>query len=70
MSVKSEVARLNKVIERAQSKIKALREGCLHPGAVKTHKSNTGNYDPSCDCYWTEFLCSECGKFWTVNGSV
>ena len=67
MSTKSEVARLLKVIERAQSKIDALRESCLHPGATKTYKSNTGNYDPTCDRYWTEHNCPECGKFWTVD---
>lgn len=70
MSTKSEIARLYGVIQRAQSKIALIREGCLHPGAVKKHKANTGNYDPSSDCYWTEFNCPECGKFWIVDGSV
>ena len=70
MSIKSEVTRLAGVIQRAQSKINKLRDTCPHPGATKEHKSNTGNYDPSCDCYWTEFRCPECGKFWRVDGSV
>ena len=67
VNIKSEVLRLNGVILRAQSRIAALRDSCTHPGAVGVHKANTGNYDPSCDSYWTEFKCPECGKFWQVN---
>ena len=37
---------------------------CKHPNLEKTHKSNTGNYDPSADSYWIEFKCPDCNKFW------
>jgi hypothetical protein len=40
-----------------------LRE-CLHPNLVRTPKSNTGNYDPSSDCYWYENKCPDCERFW------
>jgi len=45
-------------------------ESCDHENAMKKHFSNTGNYDPSNDCYWTEFYCPYCGRKWTVDGSV
>lgn len=69
MSIKSEVERLQRVIQKAQTQIEKLRQGCPHTGATREHKSNTGNYDPSADCYWTEFRCPECGLFWRVEGS-
>ncbi len=68
VSIKSDITRLMGVIQRAQAKITRIRDACPHPDAVKEHKANTGNYDPSCDCYWTEFKCPECGKFWRVDG--
>jgi hypothetical protein len=42
---------------------------CLHENVTKTHRSNTGNYDPSADCYWTEFICNDCDKRWSEDGS-
>lgn len=41
-----------------------LQEACLHPNASVTHRADTGNYSKSDDCYWTEHLCPDCGKFW------
>ena len=68
--VRFEITRLKAKIQKLESEISFIREKCLHPNAVKTHKSNTGNYDPSCDCYWTEFKCPDCEKFWRMEGSV
>lgn len=42
---------------------------CPHGDVTKTHKSNTGNYDPSADCYWTDFHCNDCDKRWSEEGS-
>jgi len=55
-----------------QKQIDAIQEACSHPEAavIKKHGSNTGNYDPSSDCYWTDFHCQLCDKFWTQDGSV
>ena len=52
-----------------QKEIADLQAACPHPSAGKEHKSNTGNYDPGSDCYWTEFRCPDCGKFWSEDGS-
>jgi uncharacterized lipoprotein len=38
------------------------------PAAV-AHVSDTGNYDPSSDKYWTEFHCALCDKRWSKDGS-
>jgi hypothetical protein len=53
-------------------KLKAENERvCKHPPKrlIKTHWSNTGNYDPSYNSYWTDFKCQVCGKFWIVEGT-
>ncbi len=46
----------------------ALQALCIHPlHAVQVHHdSNTGNYDPSADSYWTDHKCCLCDKRWTV----
>ena len=31
----------------------------------RIHKGNTGNYDPSSDCYWDVCECLFCGHKWT-----
>lgn len=41
-----------------------LQNVCAHPDVIIVHKSDTGNYDRSQDCYWTEHTCPDCGKFW------
>lgn len=55
-----------------QVKINKIQEACSHPeGAVtKRHGSNTGNYDPGADEYWTDFHCELCLKYWTKEGSL
>jgi hypothetical protein len=41
-----------------------LQNECPHIDKLQEYKSNTGNYDPSCDLYWIEYRCPDCGKFW------
>jgi len=53
-----------------EKKIKTFQHKCKHVNIEKKHEANTGNYDPSSDCYWTHIKCLDCDKRWTVNGSV
>lgn len=61
---KQQIKEITEIINRIQDE-------CNHPSIVltKTHGSNIGNYDPSADCYWTDFRCSLCEKEWTEEGS-
>jgi len=70
-SIKRRVKFLQTQIKQANNEITALQGRCDHPFEeleVK-HDSNTGNYDPSADCYWTDFHCKLCDKRWSVDGS-
>ena len=71
---REEVRRLHGVIEKradkAASDMNALQDSCRHPAATKKHGASTGHYDPHDDCYWTDFVCPDCGKRWRVEGSV
>ncbi len=60
------------LIAKAQVRIMEIRDACAHPETcvAKTHGANQGNYDPSADCYWTDFNCSLCGKKWRKDGSL
>ena len=53
------------------SKIAEIQSLCSHPSpcVTKEHKANTGNYDPTQECFWTEFRCELCEKTWTEEGS-
>jgi hypothetical protein len=59
-----------KEIDKLENKIRRLQDNCKHKNVVKTHRGNTGNWDPNDDCYWTEFDCPECEKHWRENGSI
>lgn len=54
-------------IEKLEKKIERIQEACSHPEDCMTEEygSNTGNYDPSADCYWTTYHCGLCDKSWT-----
>ena len=74
MSTQREIAKMYKDIQNklsvARRDLAELQATCLHPSPQKTHRANTGNYDPSSDCYWTDFACLDCGKSWTKEGSL
>ena len=57
-------------IKAAQRDLDQLQATCQHPSATKKHRSNTGNYDPSTDSYWTDFACPDCEKRWSKEGSL
>ena len=56
--LRNEIARLQKEIVRQQ-------EMCNHKNHVRTGHSDTGNWCKADDCYWYEFICHDCGKYWT-----
>ena len=57
---------LNKKAAEIEKQIKTIQSECSHPkSSLKVeHKSNTGNYDPSVDSWWTEYYCGLCEKSW------
>lgn len=63
------ISALKKQVELIYDQIKEIQDECSHPTAamVIVNKSNTGNYDPSEDCYWTEFHCTLCDKKWSED---
>ena len=65
--IRAVVAQLNRVMHRAHARLQAIREACPHPNVTRTPRSNTGNYDPSCDRYWYDCKCPDCEKFWTED---
>lgn len=67
----NKIEELQKRMLELRSQIKEIQEECSHPIAAldKTHKANTGNYDPSADRHWTEFHCRLCDKQWSEEGS-
>ncbi len=69
MTVRKQREALYKKIVTLKLKLAQLQEECEHAFVEKKHHSNTGNYDPSADCYWTVFTCPDCVKVWTEDGS-
>jgi len=51
-------------IRAAQQALITLSETCPHTDATKTARANTGNYDPSTNCYWWAHHCPDCGRSW------
>ncbi len=69
MSIMGKVDLLNAEIKKLEDQIRVIQEKCSHPEEAvdKKYRSNTGNYDPSADCYWIDFKCGLCHKFWTKD---
>lgn len=44
-----------------KQQIHDLKAACTHTRFVYKYGSNTGNYDPSADCYWIDIACLDCG---------
>jgi hypothetical protein len=58
-------------IKHSQKLIQMWQSECSHDKKHLELKygSNTGNYDPSADSYWTNIECKVCGKTWHLDGS-
>lgn len=64
---KNKVAHIKLHISELESSLRNIQENCDHPQRYlnKENKSNTGNYDPSEDSYWSEYHCEACDKRWS-----
>ncbi len=70
-TVRQRVNNIKLQLTKLSEELSDLQLICSHPteSVTKRHESDTGNYDPSQDRYWTDFTCSECDKRWTEDGS-
>lgn len=66
------IENFEKQIKELNKKIQNIQDACSHPEEVvtKKHSSSTENYDPSANCYWTDFYCKVCKKQWRLEGSL
>ncbi|AGN30249.1 hypothetical protein VPFG_00250 [Vibrio phage nt-1] len=61
-------------IEELETQIRMLkdelneeRNRCHHTRITYEYKSNTGNYDPTCDSYWVNVKCIDCNHRMTFD---
>lgn len=68
MTVYKTRLRIEARINKAKLELSNLRDHvCTHDNVIVTYKSDTGNYDPAEDGYWTTHQCPDCGKYWTTD---
>lgn len=67
LKIKKKHNRLSEKLDSIHLEIIQLQDTCTHPNASEKHRGDTGNYDPTADCYWIEYKCPDCDKFWTVD---
>lgn len=65
--MKKSILKINTEIKKLQLQKLNIQKNCKHLNHTEKHGGDTGNYDPSQDCYWTNFECLDCGKMWTVT---
>lgn len=65
MSIQQQADKLRRIISDANIELLKLKNRCPHPEGTYTYNGNSGNYDPSSDCYWRDYNCTQCGKVWT-----
>lgn len=68
-TVKQRADEIRLIIAEATAELERIQKECTHPkeGLDETARSNTGNYDPSADCYWVDFHCTLCDKRWSED---
>ena len=59
--------KLQDKIKKLRDELNTLQSVCLHTNATKKYRGNTGNYDPSENCYWIDFYCPDCDKRWQTE---
>lgn len=65
--IKKEFERITKNLNRWKRKLVDLQAECKHSNVTKKYGANTGNYDPSADCYWIDWHCPDCDKRWQTE---
>ncbi len=63
-TTKERILGLKIAIGNLGSKIKYLQDNCPHTNKISTPMADTGNYDPSQDCYWVVHQCPDCLNVW------
>lgn len=66
----NKVSELKQHIKTLQDEILSIQDECPHDRIVYKYKSNTGNYDPSCDSYWVEIDCLCCDKHMYIDSEA
>ena len=59
--------RIQAKMSKLYAELLTLQDSCEHLNAFGMYQANDGNYDPSCDSYWLECRCPECGKRWHID---
>lgn len=60
----TQVTALEDVIRKARVDILTLQAKCKHKHTTIKEGGSTGNYDPTDDCYWSDYTCTDCKKQW------
>jgi hypothetical protein len=65
----SKIDEMHKQLEELTSQLEKIQEECTHPivNLDVKHTGDSGNYDPINDCYWAEYRCVLCEKFWKTT---
>lgn len=66
-AIKIKADGLRQRIAETQRELSILQDKCPHTNVIVTHHGDTGNYDPTQDCYWKQYTCPDCLKSWSVD---
>lgn len=66
LTIKERVERINTMRSRLTQELLVIQAECTHPNKTGRYGGNTGNYDPSADCYWITCHCPDCNTGWTI----
>ena len=66
MTIKERVARIVRMRSRLSQELAELQADCPHTDKTGRYGANSGNYDPSDDCYWINVSCEDCGRTWSI----
>lgn len=67
MTINAKVLKQREKIKKALAKISSIQEECTHIGVHIKYGANTGNWCPSDNSYWIDWVCPHCEKRWTTD---
>ena len=62
VKIRDKIKELRSQISVLNNELSTVQGSCTHGVAYYEYGANTGNYDPSEDCYWVDCYCVSCGK--------
>lgn len=65
--IRNRINEIHSEILKLNTELKEIQNICPHTNANSYNKADVGNWCTADDRYWTEYICTDCGKQWVED---